>query len=407
MPGPDHPVAAGRAAPVRATGSPRGDARAWSCCSRGCAPSSAPSGRRGSAGTAEAPREINVIMRDYLFEPKPIVLHRGETIRFNVFNAGLLAHELVLGDAAVQAAWATAEAAATPPGFTATPPPVSLPPDVGGLRICLDSGASASADYDGPRGRDTGAGVPDPRPHRAGDGREGQLRPRRRAIAGSATAAVHFRTQARPSAPRRRTNISLRRRPGEGSGDLRHREPCIDVLDQSCVAVCPSIASTSRGQRPEAVHRSGRVHRLRRLRARMPGERHLPRGFVARGWGQYTAVDALWYKDKAAARARSTSGSRLDETQLSPPLLAAEAPPGLDWPGAHRLPPSVRDRDRLRPGPWRRARRPDTRVRLPARCRVGAGHDLGRGSRTGRDQSPHPRSRPRPAPWGLGHLSTG
>ena len=90
-------------------------------------------------------------MRDYLFEPNPIVLHRGETVRFNVINAGLLAHEFVLGDAAVQAAWATAEAAATPPGFTATPPPVSLPPDVGGLRIFLDSGASASAVYEVPR----------------------------------------------------------------------------------------------------------------------------------------------------------------------------------------------------------------------------------------------------------------
>ena len=92
-------------------------------------------------------------MRDYLFEPDPIVLHRGETVRFNVINAGLLAHEFVLGDAAVQAAWAKAEAAATPPGFTATPPPVSLPPDVGGLRIFLDSGASASAVYEVPNDR--------------------------------------------------------------------------------------------------------------------------------------------------------------------------------------------------------------------------------------------------------------
>jgi uncharacterized cupredoxin-like copper-binding protein len=118
----------------------------------GCAPTpSQPSGDR--AGTADAPREINVIMRDYLFEPDPIVLHGGETVRFNVINAGLLAHEFVLGDPAVQAAWATAEAAATPPGFTATPPPVSLPPDVGGLRIFLGSGASSSVVYEVPRGK--------------------------------------------------------------------------------------------------------------------------------------------------------------------------------------------------------------------------------------------------------------
>ena len=120
----------------------------------GCsAPGSGSATPSPSAGSAEAPRTINVIMRDYLFEPDPIVLHRGETVRFNVINAGLLAHEFVLGDAAVQAAWARAEAAATPPGFTATPPPVSLPPDVGGLRIFLDSGASASAVYHVPSDR--------------------------------------------------------------------------------------------------------------------------------------------------------------------------------------------------------------------------------------------------------------
>lgn len=102
------------------------------------------------AGTADAPREINVIMRDYLFEPNPIVLYAGETVRFNVVNAGLLPHEFVLGDADVQAAWASAEAAATPPGFTATPPPVSLPPEEAGFRIWLESGQSASADYQVP-----------------------------------------------------------------------------------------------------------------------------------------------------------------------------------------------------------------------------------------------------------------
>ena len=115
----------------------------------GCgSPTAAPSiGSTIAVGRPDAPRVINVIMRDYLFEPDPIVLHPGETVRFNVINGGLLAHEFVLGDVAVQAAWARAEAAATPPGFTATPPPVSLPPDEAGLRIFLESGQTASADY--------------------------------------------------------------------------------------------------------------------------------------------------------------------------------------------------------------------------------------------------------------------
>ena len=123
----------------------------WSIVTACATPAVAPMAP-STAGTADTPREINVIMRDYLFEPDPIVLHPGETVRFNVINAGLLAHEFVLGDAAVQAAWASAEAAATPPGFTATPPPVSLPPEQAGLRILLESGASASAVYEVPDG---------------------------------------------------------------------------------------------------------------------------------------------------------------------------------------------------------------------------------------------------------------
>ncbi len=67
-------------------------------------------------GTPEAPRPVTVIMRDYLFDPTPLVLVPGETIRLTVFNAGMMAHELVLGDAAVQQAWRAADAAATPPG---------------------------------------------------------------------------------------------------------------------------------------------------------------------------------------------------------------------------------------------------------------------------------------------------
>ena len=45
------------------------------------------------------------------------------------------------------------EAAATPPAFTATPPPVSLPAEVAGFRVILDSGQSASASYQVPVGQ--------------------------------------------------------------------------------------------------------------------------------------------------------------------------------------------------------------------------------------------------------------
>ena len=109
-----------------------------------CAGSAAPPSGPIRPGSADAPREVNVIMRDYLFEPTPIRLVRGETVRFNIVNGGLLPHEFVLGGVAVQAAWASAEAIATPGLLNATAPPVSLPPELAGLRVYLTSGQSGS-----------------------------------------------------------------------------------------------------------------------------------------------------------------------------------------------------------------------------------------------------------------------
>jgi uncharacterized cupredoxin-like copper-binding protein len=90
-------------------------------------------------GTSSAPREVNVIARDYVFAPDPLQLVPGETILLHVINGGLEVHEAVIGDAAVQDAWETAEAATAgrPPGPT---PVVSVPPDVAGLRVVVASG---------------------------------------------------------------------------------------------------------------------------------------------------------------------------------------------------------------------------------------------------------------------------
>ena len=108
------------------------------------APTPAPSAQ---PGTDESPRDVNVIMRDYHFDPTPLYLYPGETIRLNVFNAGMVDHELVLGDTSVQQAWSNADAAATPPGALATAPPASVEPGVGGLRIVLPSGGTTSVIY--------------------------------------------------------------------------------------------------------------------------------------------------------------------------------------------------------------------------------------------------------------------
>ncbi len=101
-------------------------------------------------GTAEAPRDVTVIMRDYRFDPTPVVLVPGETVRFTIFNAGLEAHDFVIGDADVQKVWHQADAAATPPNLMATAPPASVPPGTGGLRVFLRSGEQATVEYDVP-----------------------------------------------------------------------------------------------------------------------------------------------------------------------------------------------------------------------------------------------------------------
>ncbi len=92
-----------------------------------------------SAGTASHPREVNIVAKDYLFLPSEVRLVPGETVLLHVINGGLATHEVVIGDAAVQAAWEVAEAATVdaPPGPT---PSVSVPPGEEGVRIVVASG---------------------------------------------------------------------------------------------------------------------------------------------------------------------------------------------------------------------------------------------------------------------------
>jgi uncharacterized cupredoxin-like copper-binding protein len=101
-------------------------------------------------GSAASPRPVNVIMRDYLFNPTPLHLVPGEVVEFAIINAGLVEHEFVLGDEQVQQAWAEAHLRATPPAPFASPPPASVPPAVAGLRVLLGSGDSARVRYEVP-----------------------------------------------------------------------------------------------------------------------------------------------------------------------------------------------------------------------------------------------------------------
>jgi hypothetical protein len=111
-----------------------------------CDGASVPATPAITPGTAGAPRQVNVILKDYVVVPGIVDLVPGETVTLNVVNGGLDVHELVLGPLAVQRAWEDAEAPAAnpPPGPT---PAVSVPPGLEGLRIVVASGQTQTVTY--------------------------------------------------------------------------------------------------------------------------------------------------------------------------------------------------------------------------------------------------------------------
>ena len=110
----------------------------------GCAPVPAGPTPIPTPGTPAHPREVNIIAREYTFDPSTVEFVRGETVLLHVVNAGLDIHEVVIGDTTTQDAWEVAEAAVAgaPPGPT---PVVSVPPDRAGLRIVVSSGQRMDA----------------------------------------------------------------------------------------------------------------------------------------------------------------------------------------------------------------------------------------------------------------------
>jgi uncharacterized cupredoxin-like copper-binding protein len=103
-------------------------------------------------GSSAAPRDVNIIARDYVFSPPVVDLVPGETVVFHVINGGLEPHEAIIGDQSVQDAWEIAEANVPPvrPGET---PAVSVPPDVAGLRIYVRSGERLDVTWTVPIGQ--------------------------------------------------------------------------------------------------------------------------------------------------------------------------------------------------------------------------------------------------------------
>ncbi len=90
-------------------------------------------------GTSDQPRAVIIIAKDYTYLPAIVDLVPGESVVLQVVNGGLIVHEVVIGTPSVQDAWEAAEAATigAPPGPT---PVVSVAPELGGLRVVVESG---------------------------------------------------------------------------------------------------------------------------------------------------------------------------------------------------------------------------------------------------------------------------
>ena len=252
-----------------------------------------------SPGSVSAPREVNIIAKDWQFLPDPVDFVPGETVLLHLVNGGLEIHEVVIGDAAIQDAWEVAEAAAAghPPGPT---PVVSVPPEMAGLRVVVPSGQRIDVTWtvpadvaSAPAPRLVADRLPHPRPLGERDGR------------GHSDRAAVTRPVSVPV-------VRFESAPGSGPAGSRRRdemtyviaEPCIDVLDISCVSVCPV----------DCIHYEEGVDRKLFIdpnecidcgacEPECPVNAIFPEESLPTEWAQYTAIDATWYTDKAAARA--------------------------------------------------------------------------------------------------------
>ena len=123
-------------------------------CGGGAAPATPPI----VPGSSNAPREVNIVLKDWIFLPDPVDVVPGETVLLHVVNGGLEIHELVIGDQAVQDAWEAAELTTigAPPGPT---PAASVPPDVAGIRVVVPSGQRVDVTWQVPASTATVSGL--------------------------------------------------------------------------------------------------------------------------------------------------------------------------------------------------------------------------------------------------------
>ncbi len=97
-------------------------------------------------GTLAAPREVNIVARDYGYVPPVVDLVPGETVLLHVINGGLETHEAVIGSLGDQLAFEGAELVTlgSPPGPT---PEIAHPPGFQGVRLVVGSGQRADVTW--------------------------------------------------------------------------------------------------------------------------------------------------------------------------------------------------------------------------------------------------------------------
>ena len=82
-------------------------------------------------------------------------------------------------------------------------------------------------------------------------------------------------------------------------------EPCIDVLDESCVSVCTvDCIHFEQGVDRKLFIDPNECIDCGACEPECPVNAIYPEDSLPAEWSKYTAVDAVWYTDKAAARAQ-------------------------------------------------------------------------------------------------------
>ena len=81
-------------------------------------------------------------------------------------------------------------------------------------------------------------------------------------------------------------------------------EPCIDVLDQSCVAVCPvdCIHYEEGADRKDFIDPNECID-CGACEPECPVNAIFPDTALPSEWANFATIEATWYTDKAAARA--------------------------------------------------------------------------------------------------------